>query len=439
MTFNSHQASFVLDFVKGKSFEEIKTICKNEHIKVKELDNEHSNNLYLLVLDEDLVLKNSEYFKSLSEKIQNNQLLLDLAKEKGDFDMYKKILEILKHDRHDLSKYVRQTKLTDTMTDFQLMLNGIILEKDSNKVVSLCYKRMLDLSTKIEEVQTLSYDKIKVEYCEDGTVIRLYNYNNMWFTATRRCIDAKYSYWSGLKNFDEMFWDVIEDKDMFLSSLDKNSTYFFVLKHVENRIVVKNDRSSLVFLGSTNNSSFEESNELSYMKGNIKKVEDVCLDSFSSSDNVNVETLITSFSNMGKRGLIITNLDTQTKYKLDFNEFLQLKELRGNTPHIRMRILELLSDKEKLTTFMQNYSEYAMTYSMITFQLNQLVKYIHKLYIDTHVKHRFVIDSENANFKIIKQLHNKFKETKTPIVYNDVQGLLEKTHPSYLKTLLGWN
>lgn len=437
MTLNTQQATLIFDFVKGKSFNEIKELCENEHIKVKELDNEDSQNLYLLVLDEDLLLKSSEYFKQLNGSIENHQMELNAAKEYGNFDLYKQILGTLKKERQELSNYIKETKLTNKMTDFQLMLNGVILEKNTNNLVCMCYKRMYDISSKQENISTLNYSNITVDYCEDGTVIRLYYYNNKWFTATRRCIDAKYSYWSGLQNFDEMFWDVIEDKELFLSTLDTRETYFFVLKHTDNRIVVKNQESSLVYLGSVNNLTLTESFEFGYKQHNILKTEKVKLDTFNCNNNVNINDLVNVSKTSSKRGLIITT-HTGVKYKLDFEEFTSLKELRGNTPYIRMRILELLSDKEKLASFMQNYNEYMMTYNMITGQLNELVRNIHKLYIDTHVKRRFIIDSENINFKIIKQLHNKFKETKTPIIYSDVESILQKTQPMYLKTLLGW-
>lgn len=437
MTLNAQDANLVFDFVKGKTFDEVKTICENEHIKIRELDNEDSKNLYLLVLDEDVLLKNSQYFRELNSSIEKHQEELNLAKESGNFDLYKQILEVLKKERQELSKYVKETKLTNQMTDLQLMLNGMILEKNTNTPVCMCYKRMYDISSKQEDINTLSYSDITVDYCEDGTVIRLYHYNNKWFTATRRCIDAKYSYWSGLQNFDEMFWDIIEDKELFLSMLDTNATYFFVLKHTDNRIVVKNQESSLVYLGSVNNSTLNEDFELNYKQHNIHFTEKVNMGSFDTNDKVDVNNLVSASKTSSKRGLIITTR-SGIKYKLDFEEFTYLKELRGNTPFIRMRILELLSDKEKLASFMQNYNEYMMTYTMITVQLNELVKSIHKLYIDTHVKRRFIIDSENINFKIIKQLHNKFKETKTPIIYSDVEHILQKTQPMYLKTLLGW-
>lgn len=436
MTFNSYDSNLVFDFVKGRSFDEIKEICQKEHIKVKELDNEDSGSLYLLVLDEDLLLKNSEYYIKLNEAIEVHQNELNLAKETGDMEKYKSILEVLKKERQDLSVYMKQTKLTNQMSDFQLMLNGMVFERETNMPICMCYKRMYDLSSKLDDVESLNYSNISLDYCEDGTVIRLYNYNNKWFTATRRCIDAKYSYWSGLKNFDEMFWETIYNKEDFLSKLDTNSTYFFVLKHIENRIVVKNEESSLVYLGSINRLTLEESMDLNYSQENIVTRQQLNLSLYTGK--VNLDVLVNSFKNNNKRGLIITDITTNKKFKLDFDEFTYTKELRGNTPYIRMRILELLSDKEKLAQFMQMYSEYMMTYTMITFQLGELVKNIHKLYIDTHVKRRFIIDSENINFKIIKQLHNKFKETKTPIYYTDVEHILEKTQPAYLKTLLGW-
>lgn len=433
MTFNSEYIHSVLDFVRGKTFDEVKEYCEKNNIRVRELNTEESTkNLYLLVLDEDKLVHNTDHVKQLKEKIDLHQEQLNKYKEQADFENYKLLLNALKTERQNLANYLNEKKTLNKneLTDFQLMLNGPILEKDTNKLVCMCYKRMRDNVS----IQNTMYKDIKVEYCEDGTIMRLYNYNGMWLTATRRCIDAKYSYWSGLKNFDEMFWEVIKDKDIFLSKLDVNMTYFFVLKHIDNRIVIKNDHSNLIYLGGINNTTYEESSDL---KLTFPELETTTSIDINTDGPVEIEDLKKKAANSNKRGLIVTTT-TGEKYKYDFDHFTYLKELRGNTPLIRMRILELLSNKQMLDKFMENYNEYNMSYSMVMMQLQTLSRYIHKLYIDTHVKKRMILDKDNIYFKFLKQLHNQFKETHYPILQKDVECLLEKTKPLYLKTLLGW-
>ena len=129
-----------------------------------------------------------------------------------------------------------------TETDIQKECSGLILEKNTNNIIAACQHDF-------EETPKDKNDFVSAEYCEDGTIIRLYNYNNMWVTATKKCIDAKFSFWSNTKTFNDMFWEVFSHNNMDLSALDKNCTYIFVLLHLENLMVVKHTQNELVYLG----------------------------------------------------------------------------------------------------------------------------------------------------------------------------------------------
>jgi hypothetical protein len=435
--FNSTLVDMVINFVKGKTFDEVKKVCEENCIRVRELDTLESKNLYLLVLDEHEVAKRNETANNLQSRIDNLQEEINniKAKERDDsfITLYKQLLEDIKIARLQLSEFLEEQvcKNVNTYSDFQLMMNGIILEKDTNRVVCLCQKRMYE-NMEME----LPSDSFDVEYCEDGTVLRLYNYNGKWYTATRKCIDARYSYWSGFKNFDDMFWEIIEsEKEKLLSTLSIDTTYFFIMKHVDNRIVVKNSQSSLVFLGSVNNRTMEENYDFPCESKHI--ISRTTIDNENLKNCTSVNEIVKMSEDTTKRGVIITTEDGQ-KYKFDFSSFLKVKELRGNTPYIRTRILELLKEKDTLKEFMELYSEYSFSYAAVMWQLENAAKQIHKTYIESHVKRRMIIDNKHLYYKVIKQLHNRYKETQKPIQYADVRELLEHLQPHILKTLLGW-
>ena len=88
------------------------------------------------------------------------------------------------------------------------------------------------------------------------TIIRLYNYNNKWSTATTRCMDAKDSFWSSNKTFDAMFWEIFDEK--LIAELNTNFTYLFVLLHEENRIVVRHKLNTLVYVSKIDNTTLIE-------------------------------------------------------------------------------------------------------------------------------------------------------------------------------------
>lgn len=246
-------------------------------------------------------------------------------------------------------------------TDLQNECNGLIFEKKTNKLVCAAYPDFND-----QIITNNDYKLTSVEYCEDGTVVRLYNYNNMWYTSTKRCINAVNSHWSSTKTFDSMFWELFNDNlNNFntLDTLDKNKTYIFILHHMENILVVKHNQNKLVYTGSIDNTTHEIDDTFIFENHhNIIPTLKINMNLIDIKNN-NFESLF----NPTKRGLIFKYKfnDNYKFYKYDFNEYKHIKNIRGNVPYIRTRYLELLSTPELLNELVRYYPEYNMTFSMI--------------------------------------------------------------------------
>lgn len=310
--------------------------------------------------------------------------------------------------------------------------NGIIFEKDTNKVVSMCQNRLITCD-KIDEIQNIKQIK-RVEYCEDGTLIRLYNYDDIWYTSTTRCIDARKSYWTSTKNFDELFWEVF-DKEL-LNTLDKKYTYIFVLLHKENRIVVKHTVNMLVYISRIHNETCIEdyTNQFNNIYG-IKRPKKIDYNIFE--DNI-VEKLYHPF----KRGIIIKVLNndnnTMTNYKIDYQKYTNIKTIRGNVPDIRMRYLELLQDPDNLKMFQEYYKEYTFMFKIINNEILKLIKTVYKLYVDSHIKHIAEVKDDNLYYKTLRQLHAQYKVTNVPISFEEVRKKIYNMDKKIIKKLLMW-
>lgn len=327
--------------------------------------------------------------------------------------------------------------------DIHLQANGLILDKSSSSVVCACEPKMTDVSEEfIKELLNDRNKKVRFEYCEDGTVIRLYNYNDQWFTATSRCINAKDSYWTSEKTFDQLFWEVFDDK--WLEHLDKTCTYVFILLHKENRIVVKHNINALLFIGRISNVSDNKHGNgilTEYYENVFREFNSPAIRRPKSLPYVDIRNFKTEdYFHPMKRGLIIKVLDGNVwkGYKIDFSEFLKLKALRGNVPHIGMRYLELLNDPVELAELQKAFWEYRNLFADIRTSLNKQIKTIHKLYIDSHVKHSTQVDESNMYFRTLKQLHAQYKATSKPITFEDVQTKLFTLDKNVLKRFLAW-
>jgi hypothetical protein len=300
----------------------------------------------------------------------------------------------------------------------------------------MCYPQIDDVKNEEQLNELIKNDSITVEYCEDGTIIRLYYYNDKWYTSTTKCIDASISFWSSSKSFNELFWDLFDKND--LENLDKNSTYFFILLHKENRIVVKHKKNALIYVSKVNNKTQIEDNEFVFEKNqNIKMKEYINKNEFQSIINSNKP-----FDLSNKRGIVIRVKDINTNissiYKIDFESYKIIKDIRGNVAEIRLRYIELLNKPESLELLEKIYKEYQFTFAFIKASILKLVKTIHRLYIKSHVKHEIQIGEDHIYYRTLRQLHAQYKNTNTPIRFEDVYNKIVNLDKHVIKRFLNW-
>ena len=296
--------------------------------------------------------------------------------------------------------------------------NGLIIDKENNIVCGNQYNFETDIFKK-EEMMEKGEIKSK-EYSEDGTVLRLYNYKEKWYVATKRSIDACENYWSCKKSFSEMFFEIFKYD---LSVLDKNVTYMFILISKENMHIIKHKKDYVVYIGQINNN---ERKEIVY--DNI----------FVSYDYIKYpESAEKEEMKEGKRG-VIYKLKDNRMYNIDTEEFNNLKSIRGNTPLLRYRYLELMKEPGKLNDLVNYYDENIMMFKSIEHSVMNISHVILNIYIDTHIKHLYMIGPGHQYYKILLQLHYLYKTNKQPIRYEIVYNHIKSLNVRTIADLLDW-
>ena len=330
------------------------------------------------------------------------------------------------------------------LSPLQSECNGLILEKETNKVICMSQNKFIDInkdSSQVNQIENLKsiHTRFRMEYCEDGTVIRLYNYNDTWYTATTRCIDARKSYWSSEKTFNDMFWEIFNTSNYNVENLDKTNTYMFILIHKDNRIVVNHKYNNLIYIGRINNETKEEDFTNYFYNEDPRR----CI---RRTKNIDISSVIhyplDDYYLPDKRGIILKFLDTTNNswqlYQYDFNHYTQIKEVRGNVPLIRMRYLELLEQPDKLQILEGNYPECKMTFAMIQHCMTKLYKEVHNLYYQSHIKHSITVEETHKLYRTLKQLHGQYKKQGTIITLEEVTKKVNSLDKNIIKTLIGW-
>lgn len=397
-------------------------------------------------------------FKALSSLLKYSPIVLMFAPRKPIVDLsevHKLIIDKPFAEIEKLADYGVTVKQhgdlyllnTDTVPcvegdiDNQLLhqqCTGIVFQKDTNTLVCANQRRIHEATpAQVQDMlQSRNPSSVRVEYCEDGTVMRVYHHNGAWHTATTNCIDATKSYWSSKRTFDDMFWEVFDKAQ--LNNMDTHYTYVFILLHKENRIVVKHKNNGVVYVGRICNLTLKE--DFTRVFRNTWGLAIV--------KNIDVQRLYSNtqaffddnmyFAN--KRGLCIkvfdTNLCIWETWRLDFPKYTLIKEVRGNLPDIDLRYIELMQDPTMQSKLRMYYPEYKQLFRKAHSAMNKLVSTIYSLYVESHIKHTIHITEEHFAYRTLKQIHAQYKETNTPIVYVDVLKKLVTIKKSHLKMLL---
>lgn len=371
-------------FIKDVSFSDLITKCKDNNILLKE---NHDNTLFLLFSNMDI---NSLEFCQLTSDLQN----------------------------------------------VHLECNGIIFERESYNIVCHASKKIQNISV----LDKFILQKSSVmEYCEDGTIIRMYFYNGVWNYATTKCFYASESFWISPKSYQELFLELFRIDD--IPKLDTNKTLIFILLHTENRLIVNHRENKLIFLESIDNNT---NYVIKY--NNISWADD---NPFEENLDYNKIQFVTkkasneleSYYNPSKRGVILYL--NNKKYLYDFAEFTEIKSIRGNNNKIHYKILELLihDQGDKLLKLQEWYPEYNLLFTMIPYSLQKMIKNIHLLYILSHVKHTYKLEKTHKFYKTILHLHSIYKKSEnTTIITRDVvKNTIYSLNFSLITRLLQWH
>lgn len=272
----------------------------------------------------------------------------------------------------------------------------------------------------------------KITFTEDGTVMQLYYHHSSdeWMTSTRNVIDAKQSKFSAEESFDTLFWDIFP-KDLLLN-LNKECTYIFVLEHVNNRIVLKHNENSLVFLAKVNTESGVNMKLHSDEDRFGKEVEiyNNNLPGTRVGDIVSCDC--PEYSKY--RGIIIKRInddnEKQSYYMYDFPHYTSVKSIRGNTPDILYRYLVLMQHKDyrKMFRLIGAYPELYLEFKKANKKMYQICTDIHNVYIcGTSTPRGHVYNKINH---LLHVKHGKYAEL------SDVFSIFYRQHPSFIYKLL---
>lgn len=314
-----------------------------------------------------------------------------------------------------------------------------ILKTDSDGPVSLyCYKKNVDREEvkqcrglvycndelvfrgrpfvqeyskeEMTEIPQMPMNELRFFRWREGTVIRVLFVNNKWVISTHRRLNAFKSKWGDSPSFGELFEQSLScPLNEFLDSLDKKKQYVFLLESSSQtrRIAKANDPPRIFHLDTFVSLTETDPND----DIGLPKLEQV----FPSSIEDAFE-LVESQDPLECQGILAVSTTSLDHFRLVSSIFSVYNQVRGNTPNILIRYLELVKLKceKSLNTLVFLYPEKEKEFQALRESLSRLIRKIHSEYIQRHIRRNFTMLDPSIHF-IIKKCHSRYLETRIPV------------------------
>ena len=236
----------------------------------------------------------------------------------------------------------------------------------------------------------------------EGTLLRLYwnDVNEKWYISSHKKLDARNSRWGSKQTFGEIIDTILPQT--FYDTLDKEYCYLFILTpNQDNRIVCNILMNSLFHVG-----TYAKDFSLSFdFNINIPRPIELHFQSYEELCDY-VETH--DFKYMCYQGILICDVPKQSNIKILNSNYNNLKNIRGNTPSIMFRYLEVRNDESMrqalismFPNHIQKFQQYEI-YHHIIYLIFIRGSIMHAIY--SHIAPFLAVDDAAAMLRIAESM-----------------------------------
>ena len=317
---------------------------------------------------------------------------------------------------------IHQTPESDNSEDIVKICNGLIVEKETNKLICCTFPKCDEGS---ENLGSTFSNEIIIQKCIEGSLIRVYNYNDQWLFSTKRSIDAEHSKWLSQKSFKELFLDIVPME--VVEGLDKGYAYSFIICHPENAVVVPVEKPIAYLICKRNVETFEESDlVLNICHEKIKLIPNENIEYYSNKENL-FDQLKKKFNGViDSQGFIISD-SLYNRQKIVNPKYDEIRGLWGNTKNRLFRFLELrqstATENNLLEKYVKAFPNDISIFGSYEMKLSELAELVHKFYYAKFIK-KETVETPYYLRKIIYKVHKAFLMDRTETKLEKIKILL---------------
>lgn len=321
---------------------------------------------------------------------------------------------------------------------------GVVKDLEDNIVaLSLPYTdEYVYEEEKPDEIHLEDLEKYRIHRSIEGTVIRVFWYDDKWYITTNRKLDAFKSFWSSHLSFGQLFvnqiFSIFHENTIegFLGRLDQENIYYFLLlPTIENRIVCKVDHTkpSLYFIGFLSKNNMDGT--LSYKDEKLENIPQMEELTFQTKEEL--FNYVKDVDIWESQGLILFERESNKQFKILNSKYKYYWTIRNNNPNLYLRYLEIRSDPKKLDDFFRLYPKFIQIADRIECHIFEISKYIHEAYLQRYIQKNY-LSLPKQEYMILKKAHewHNLDKNNNRIYRIKILQFLNEEEPLYLYQMI---
>lgn len=340
----------------------------------------------------------------------------------------------------DKSKYLDlfcYNNCTNTDENYIKECRGVVF--NNNKVILKSFPYTPEYS--VSQVDTTINDLVNCSVFDahEGTLIRLFYFNNKWFISTNKKLDAFKSKWSSYLTFGQIFKNalynatntrissgMIKLEDLY-KFLDKTKQFMFLVNSKENRIVCRPETFNLFHVGTYSNGVLDVNDDIGFVKPqkhDFKDFSELC-------------TYVKSVDPFKLQGVIVFTKNFTDNFKVLNEDYSNYYTLRNNVPSIKFRYLQIRNNSEQKESLIKLYPENNLAFMTYESTIEEIAHKIHKSYIDRFINKKFIKVSQ-TEYIVIKDCHqwHMNDRVRNKVTLFKVRNVLNNQTPSNLNHMI---
>lgn len=274
-------------------------------------------------------------------------------------------------------------------------VRGIIVEND-NKIVCKSFPytpELIELPPFIND-ELLKECKITLAY--EGTLLRVFYYDNEWIVSTHKKINALQNKWGG-PTFEKMLKECMNTNELSFDFLNKNYCYVFLMHHIKNTLVSEITQKILFHLATYDenmNIINESLSTFEYIQ-TPRLFKDLNLQSMVQLiPNYNYSKYYSKECGYSDKwimypycGLMI-QLPDGRMYKYVHPTYIKRRKIRGNQPSLYVRYLEL--DEDDKEEYINMFPSKEKVFQLLDYKLNNIVEYLYEKFDYRYIQKNYL-------------------------------------------------